>query len=136
MKRLFLLSFILLSFLSAEHVRWMGEYDKALALAHTENKPLLVLLVKEKCPECNRLIQDLFMNQSYISLINKNFISVIVTYEGRPSYPIEMYYSRSFPTLFFVDSQRELFLYEPLVGEVKRETIIKIVQNIIKRRRR
>jgi hypothetical protein len=38
-------------------------------------------------------------------------------YEGRESYPIEMFYSRSFPTLFFVDSQTERFLSEPLCGK-------------------
>jgi len=124
--------FILLSFLAAEHVRWLGEYDRALALAHREHKPLMVLLVKASCPECNKLIQNLFMNQSYVDEINQNFISVIVTYEGRSNYPIEIYYSTTFPTLFFVDSQQELFLYEPLVGQIKPETI----KNIIGRNRR
>jgi len=41
------------------------------------------------------------------------------------SYPIEMYYTRVFPTLFFVDSQRELFLHEPLYGEEITDQVLK-----------
>ena len=44
-------------------------------------------------------------------------VPVIVTYEGALSYPIEMYYTTIFPTLFFVDSSKETFLKEPLYGE-------------------
>jgi hypothetical protein len=57
------------------------------------------------------------MNHAYVDSINQKMIAVIVTYEGRTSYPIEMYYTRVFPTLFFVDSTRELFFREPLYGE-------------------
>ena len=57
------------------------------------------------------------MNQKYVEHINKNMVPVIVMYEGKLSYPIEMYYTTVFPTLFFVDSQRELFINEPLYGE-------------------
>ena len=134
MRWFILLHLIFLTLLSAEHVRWLGEYDKALALAHKEHKPLLVLLVKEQCPECNDLIRNIFMDQPYVQSINENFVSVIVTYEGRSSYPIELYYSRRFPTLFFVDSEKELFLSEPMVGEIKSETIENLVKNIRKKR--
>ena len=43
----------------------------------------------------------------------KNFLSHF-TYEGRLTYPIELFYSTTFPTLFFVDSKNESFLREPI----------------------
>jgi hypothetical protein len=63
-------------------------------------------------------------------MINKNMVSVIVTYEGALSYPIEMYYTTTFPTLFFVNSQKELFLREPLYGN---EINVNILSEIIRK---
>lgn len=115
-KFLFTLCLLTIS-MNADHIRWMGNYDKALQKAQKEHKPLMVLLVKKECPFCNDVIKDSFMKQEYVKHLNQKFISVIVTYEGRESYPIEMFYSTSFPTLFFVSSQTETFLSEPLYAE-------------------
>ena len=57
------------------------------------------------------------MNQPYIDTLNQKMIAVMVTYNGRASYPIEMYYTRVFPALFFVDTQTETFMREPMYGE-------------------
>ena len=112
---------------SADHVHWLGDYNTALQKAHQKHKPLLVLVVKKDSPHTGKIIKNIFMNQEYVEYINENMIPVIVTYEGRLSYPIEMYYTTIFPTLFFVDSQRELFLHEPLYGEeITKESIEKM----------
>ena len=71
------------------------------------------------------------MNHDYVDTINQKMIPVIVTYEGRSSYPIEMYYTRVFPTLFFVDTRTETFIGEPLYGEgIKSDMIEKIISHI------
>ena len=114
-------------FTYANHVHWLGDYDTALQLAHKEHKPLLVLVVKHKDPLSNTIIKNYLMNHTYVDTINEKMVAVIVTYEGRTSYPIEMYYTRVFPTLFFVDSSRELFLREPLYGEEITQKILKEV---------
>ena len=112
---------------SADHVHWLGDYNTALQKAHQKHKPLWVLVVKKDSPHTGKIIKNIFMNQEYVEYINENMIPVIVTYEGRLSYPIEMYYTTIFPTLFFVDSQRELFLREPLYGEeITKESIEKM----------
>ena len=113
-----LLFFLLfLSYIDANHISWLGDYDKALQKANQERKPLMVLLVKKECNRCNEVIIKNFMNHDYIDRLNKKFVSVIITYEGKLSYPIELFYSTSFPTLFFVDSQNEHFLREPIYDE-------------------
>jgi len=116
MKILILLLFSLS--LHASHVHWLGSYDSALKKAHKEHKNLLVYLVKKDVPACQNAIKESLMNQPYIQKLNDKFISVIVTYEGQMNYPIEMYYSQTFPTLFFVDSQHERFLTPPFYGEI------------------
>ena len=116
-------------FVNAEHIRWLGNYDKALQKAQKEHKPLMVLLVKKECLSCNNMIRDTFMKQIYVTYLNKNFVSVIVTYEGMESYPIEMFYSTSFPTLFFVSSQTETFIVKPLYGK---SIDVSSIKNILK----
>jgi len=119
--------------LQANFVNWLGNYDTAHQKALKEHKPLLVLLVKKNDPHASILIQNSFMNQSYVETINQKTVPVIVTYEGVLSYPVEMYYSTVSPTLFFVDSSRELFLSEPLYGEaITKENIKKKMVEIFR----
>jgi hypothetical protein len=111
------LLWLLTLFTYANHIHWLGDYDTALKLAQKESKPLLVLVIKHKDPLSNTIIKKHFMNHDYVDKINQKMIAVIVTYEGRSSYPIEMYYTRVFPTLFCVDTKTETFMREPLYGE-------------------
>ncbi len=105
----------------------MGDYSKALLRAKNEHKPLMVLLVRKNCADCNRVISKMFINQSYIEKLNKKVISVIVTKDSVMPYPIELFYSTHFPTLFFVNAKNEVFTDEPLYGVVTKEDIKKIV---------
>ena len=95
----------------------MGLYDKALALAQKEHKSLLVLLVKDDCAPCKSCIAKSFMSQPYIAKLKREFIPIIVNVDGKASYPIELYYSTSFPTLFMVDSATEHVSKSPLYSE-------------------
>lgn len=103
--------------LCANHIHWQGNYDKALQQAQKEDKALLVLVVKKDDNKTYTVLKNALMNQPYIDTINTKMIAVIVTYEGKTSYPIEMYYTTVFPTLFFVDTKSETFMREPLYGE-------------------
>jgi len=108
-------------------VNWLGNYDVAHQKALKEHKPLLVLVVRKNDPLSSQIIKNSFMDQDYVDDINSKMVPVIVTYEGVLSYPIEMYYTTVFPTLFFVDSSKETFLREPLYGEeITKETVRKM----------
>lgn len=113
----YLLLWLLPLLLQANFVTWLGNYDTAHQKARKEKKALLVLLVKKEDPLSSRIISRTFMNKPYVDHLNTKTVPVIVTYEGALSYPVEIYYSTTFPALFFVDSSRELFLTEPLYGE-------------------
>ncbi|AKF26047.1 hypothetical protein YH65_09775 [Sulfurovum lithotrophicum] len=102
---------------SADFVHWLGAYDTAHQKALKEQKSLLVLVVKQNSALSDKIIQTAFMNKPYVDTINEKMVAVIVIYEGNKSYPVEMYYTTVFPTLFFVDSEKELFWREPLYGE-------------------
>jgi len=125
----YVLLWLLPLLLSAEHVHWLGDYNRALQIAHQTDKPLLVLVVQKNASLSSKIIKNVFMDQKYVAQINEKMVPVIVTYEGVLFYPVEMYYTTVFPTLFFVDSQRELFLREPLYGEsITKEAIQKFYE--------
>jgi len=109
---------------SASFVHWEGNYDTARQKAHKTHKPLLVFIVKQNSDNTREAIQTVFMNQPYVETINEKTVAVMVTYEVSQNYPVEMYYTTVFPTLFFVDAQKELFLRKPLYGnEITKESV-------------
>ena len=116
-KHLLLIS-VFLSFACAGHIHWYGSYSNALKTAQKEHKPMMVLLVKKECRPCSDMIRKYFMDQPYVDRLDQKVVSVIVVSGGRASYPIELFYSTIFPTLFFVDSQSESFLAEPFYGTI------------------
>ena len=128
----YLILWLLPLLLSANFVKWLGNYDVAHQKALKENKPLLVLVVKKNDPLSSTIIKNNFMDQTYVDTINTETVPVIVTYEGKLSYPREMYYTTEFPALFFVDSSKETFLSEPLYGEhISNDVLEKYVENIL-----
>jgi uncharacterized protein YyaL (SSP411 family) len=117
--------------LFANYIHWQGNYDKALKQAHSEQKPLLVLVVKRDDIQIHNILKTTLMNQPYIDTMNEKMIAVMVTYEGRSSYPVEMYYTTVFPAMFFVNTQTETFIAEPLYGDtIKADSLLKIINRL------
>lgn len=127
MIRTIALLYIFSLLLNASHVNWYGDFDKAHKKALKQNKSLIVLLIEENCDSSREVIKKTFINQPYIDKINKDFVSVIVTKNQKASYPIEMLYTFTYPTLFFLDN-RELFLCEPMRGGISPENLKKYLK--------
>jgi len=125
--RYFLLLLLVLS-LHAEHIRWCSNYEKAHQQSLKEKKYLLVFLMQEKDTTVMKMFQTTFINQSYISKINQKFIAVIVRKNQKESYPIELLYTKKYPTLFFL-TQEELFAYTPLEGYTSTKTLAKHLED-------
>jgi hypothetical protein len=88
-------------------------------------------VIKKKDPLSSHIIKNSFMDQKYVDIINHSMVAVIVTYEGLLSYPVEMYYTTVFPTLFFVNSEKELLYKRPLYGkEISKKHIAKYLIEI------
>ena len=115
--RLVIFLFLITFTLSANHVSWYGDFNTAHQEALEQNKMLLVLLIQKDCLTCKEAIRTSFINQSYIKEINQKFISVLITQGQKNSYPIEMFYTSSYPSLFFLD-KHELFICEALRDDI------------------
>jgi thioredoxin-related protein len=126
---------LLSSFGVAEHLHWRGNYDNALAQAKKEHKLLLVLVVKEACPVCQEILQKEFTGEaSFIDTLKTKSVTVMVTYADRVYYPVELYWTNSYPTLFFVNAEKELFVHTPLYAyEITKERVEMIVKGYLQK---
>ncbi len=115
---------LLINTIYANFFHWQSNYNKALQSAKDSNKTLLILVIKKDDNKTQSIIKEAFFNKTYIEHLNKNYIGIIAQYEGKESYPIEIYYTTKFPTLFFVNIKKETFFHKPLYGkEIKSENL-------------
>ncbi len=89
-----------------------------MLIAKKQNKPLMVFLIKKDSVISKKMFTTTFLNQDYIKKINDKYISIIAIYEGKSSYPIEMFYTLTFPVIFFVSQKDESFLIDPIFGYI------------------
>jgi len=105
-----------------------SSYVVAHKKALKEDKILLVFLTKKSCLYCNSEFTKLLENVAIDKIIEKRAIFVIVMKNQKESYPIEMLFTREYPTLFFLD-KHELFHCETLYGEMKVEKVLECIES-------
>ena len=130
MKKILFIILVLKSFLFANNISWYASYDKALEQAHKEKKNLMILITSNKNKNSNKILSKYFLSQDYIDYINKNFISVLVTVEYKTSYPIELFYTTQFPSLFFASYKDESFLTHPIYEFKSKKDFKKVLYSI------
>ena len=123
MKRFTLLFFLFCTLLYSKSLSWRGDYDKAFIEAKNSNKILLVMLVKNSCKKCNEVLNKVFTDKPYIKSLNQKVVAVLINKDYKNSYPIEMYYTTVYPTLFFVNPKNETFIKEPVYKNITKEDI-------------
>ena len=130
MIKLLLLLILLISNLYSNNISWYSSYEKALEHANKEHKNLMIFIASNKTKESNKVLAKYFLNQKYIKYINKHFISVLITIEHKTSYPIELFYTTKFPSIFFASFIDESFLTHPMYGFESKEKFIELLNSI------
>lgn len=134
MYKILLILILLLSNLSSNNIpnniSWYHSYDKALITAQKEKKNLMLFIASSKNDNSNEILKKYFLNQEYIQYINKNFISVLISIEHKTSYPIELFYTTSFPSIFFVSYEDESYLTHPIYKFNSKEEFLNILYSI------
>ena len=112
------------------NISWYSSYDKALEIAQKEKKNMMLFIASSKDKNSNEILRKHFQNQDYINYLNTNFISVLITVEHKTSYPIELFYTTSFPSIFFASYKDESFLTHPIYDFKSKEEFIDILKSI------
>ena len=90
----------------------------------------MLFIASSKNNNSNEILKKYFLNQEYIEYINKNFVSVLITIEHKTSYPIELFYTTNFPSIFFASYKDESFLTHPIYDFKSKEEFIDILKSI------
>ena len=130
MYKIILILILLLSNLFSNNISWYSSYDKALEIAQKEKKNMILFIASSKDKNSNKIIRKYFQNQDYINYLNTNFINVLITVEYKTSYPIELFYTTSFPSIFFASHKDESFLTHPIYNFKSKEEFIDILKSI------
>jgi thioredoxin-related protein len=130
MYKILLILILLLSNLFSNNISWYHSYDKALEIAQKEKKNMMLFIASTKDNNSNEILKKYFLNHDYIEYINKNFISVLITVEHKTSYPIELFYTTNFPSIFFASHKDESFLTHPIYNFKSKEEFIDILKSI------
>ena len=134
MYKIILILILLLSNLFSNNMQnnisWYSSYDKALEIAQKEKKNMMLFIASSKDKNSNEILRKHFQNQDYINYLNTNFISVLITVEHKTSYPIELFYTTNFPSIFFASYKDESFLTHPIYDFKSKEEFIDILKSI------
>lgn len=123
-----ILLFLFLSIsLFAKHIEWRANFDEALFEAKSLNKDIMLLVLKKD--SSRSIFSNIFIDKTVENLINAKYIGVVAFFEDKNSYPIELFYTQDLPALFFVSSQDESFLYQPLTGKFTKEDITRLLKD-------
>ncbi|MBU0925081.1 thioredoxin family protein [bacterium] len=134
MYKIILILILLLSKLSSNNIQnnisWYSSYDKALKIAQKEKKNMMLFIASTKDKNSSEILRKYFQNQAYINYLNTNFINVLITVEYKTSYPIELFYTTSFPSIFFASYKDESFLTHPIYNFKSKKEFIDILESI------
>lgn len=111
--------------LFSEHIRWQSDFDKALFEAKKEKKEILLLVLKKESAECKDIFTEVFGDKEVQEEVNRKYIAVVAFFEHKNSYPIELFYTQNFPTLFFASNRDESYLQKPLRGCFTKDELLK-----------
>ena len=96
-------------------------YEKALAKAKAEKKPIMLVMVTHYCPWCRKYEKNTLTKKSIKALVSKKYVPLILNRE-KQNFP-KKFDTPRIPTTFFIDAQDERLIYSEMGFKRKSEFI-------------
>lgn len=107
---------------------WANNYDIAIKKAQDEGKKLLVELVMESCPYCEKVERFVLANQEVKETIENHFIFIVLDIQ-KDSIPDHLT-SRLTPTFYFLNPNNETILFE-IKGAPSKSEFLNFLKKVI-----
>jgi len=111
--------------LIASEVEVIYNYDDAINLAIKERKKVLLLIKKDSCQWCKKMINITLKDKNVQKLIKDKYILVFIDRDSS-NYPIR-FYSKAVPATFIIDAQK-IIESEMILGYVDPERFFNIIK--------
>jgi thioredoxin-related protein len=104
---------------TAQELGYHSDYQKALALAKKEQKPLMLVVVTSYCPWCRKFEQKTLASETIASTVKSKFVAVIVDRNKDAATFPKAFQTPRIPTVFFIDPKDGTEFWET-IGYVKK----------------
>ncbi|MCD4758520.1 MAG: thioredoxin family protein [Arcobacteraceae bacterium] len=101
-------------------------YEQAVAKAKNEKKDLMILMVSNFCPWCQKLEKVVLSKDKINTQVHKKYIPLILN-KDEANYP-KQFETPMVPTVYFVDYKTEQ-IKSKVIGYNKRQNIINTINN-------
>ncbi len=108
----------------AAEIKWEKDITVAVDRAAKEQKPLMVIVMKNGCRWCEVLKQKTLKNPKVVTVVNRDFVAYEgVTDEG--SVPPSLM-TQATPATWFIKGRSPMF--EPLMGAIESDDFLKALE--------
>jgi len=131
MKTLFILLALVYTLMAANAkdaafaLDYEDNYKTALAKAQKENKPLMLVVVQDPCPYCDRLVENT-LEDARVKKELEGFVSVII--DKHDDLP-KQFTGTPVPMVYFIDPRIQRSTYENL-GFLDAEDFTKLIKTV------
>lgn len=132
MKALLLLSVLVFNLMAthaetaAQKLNVFSHYDKALAHAQKNHKVLLVVVVKEHCSWCDKMVERTLQDPE-VKKASKTLVTVIL--DQNAEMPSQLNAPMT-PTSFFVDPRNETVIFDD-IGYIEADEFLHDIENVV-----
>ncbi len=103
------------------------DYKKALESSKITKKPLMLIVVTNTCPWCEKLQKQTLTKDLIHNYIATNFTPLILN-RDKAQYPTKKFVAKVVPTIFFINSNEEQSI-DVSYGYKSHKKFIKVLQN-------
>ena len=106
-------------------------YEKAKESAQKTNKPLMLVLVTNTCPWCEKLEKQTLGKENINNLVIQNFTPLILN-RDKALYPSDKFVAKVVPSVFFIDSKDEKIINTSFGYKTKKKFMNVIEETVAK----
>lgn len=110
-------------------LQWHSDINRAYTVAEKENKHIIVMVANKSCPWCRKMKEQTFTDTRIKEKLEK-YTLVIMQHSDRSVYKHIPIFNRAVPSLFFMNSKREL--YDKIIGYHTADELLKDINDIEK----
>jgi thioredoxin-related protein len=109
-------------------------YEEVIQQSKALNKPIVIMFYASWCVHCNKMKNEVFIDQNVINFYNDSYICMAIDSESQEGINIISKFKpkfkvKSFPTFAFIDSNENLLYC--MSGEYKNDTFITEGKNVL-----